>query len=44
MEVSGELHAPGTHWIGGWTDAVVKIKIPFLVSAGNGTPVVDFVT
>jgi hypothetical protein len=32
MEVSGQLHAPGTHWIGGWMglravlDAVVKRK------------------
>jgi hypothetical protein len=34
MEVSGQLHAPGIHWIGGWMgpravlDAVVERKIP----------------
>jgi hypothetical protein len=34
MGVSGQLHAPDTHWIGGWVgpravlDAVVKRKIP----------------
>jgi hypothetical protein len=39
-----------TRWIGGCVgprvglDAVAKIKIPFIVSSGNGTPVVQPVT
>jgi hypothetical protein len=29
MEVSDQLHAPGTHWVGGWDDAMEKRKISF---------------
>jgi hypothetical protein len=48
MEVSGQLHAHGTHWIGGWVDpravldAVVKRKIPSPRRESNPrTPIVQ---
>jgi hypothetical protein len=50
MEVSGQLYAPGTHWIGGLVDpravldAVMKRKIPTSRRESNADhPIVQLV-
>jgi hypothetical protein len=48
MEMSGQIHAPGTHWIGGWVspravlDTAVMRKFPSPQRESNPrTPIVQ---